>query len=100
MPTSTIKTLRQDAGMSQKTLAEQCGISQACISQYEKGIRKPTEENAGKIAQSLSCSVEKIVGSVELRKSRLWSIWKNLAARDMDNVIGFASFLEYKGGEK
>ena len=48
-----ITTLRHDSHMTQKELAAKCGITQANISNLEKGTSKPTIESLKKIADAL-----------------------------------------------
>lgn len=45
--------LRHDSHMTQKELAAKCGITQANISNLEKGTTKPTIESLKKIADAL-----------------------------------------------
>ena len=45
--------LRHDSHMTQKELAAKCGITQANISNLEKGTSKPTIESLKKIADAL-----------------------------------------------
>lgn len=44
---------RHDSHMTQKELAAKCGITQANISNLEKGTTKPTIESLKKIADAL-----------------------------------------------
>ena len=44
---------RRDSHMTQKELASKCGITQANISNMEKGISKPTIESLKRIADAL-----------------------------------------------
>lgn len=37
-----LKDLREEAGLTQKQLANKCGLSPQCISALEKGINSPT----------------------------------------------------------
>lgn len=48
-----IITLRHDNHMTQKELAAKCGITQANISNLEKGTSKPTIESLKRIADAL-----------------------------------------------
>ena len=45
--------LRHDSHLTQKELAAKCGITQANISNLEKGTSKPTIESLKKIADAL-----------------------------------------------
>ena len=47
-----ITALRRDSHMTQKELAARCGITQANISNLEKGTSKPTIESLKKIADA------------------------------------------------
>lgn len=44
-----IRTLRAKADMTQRELAEACGLGQSAIGNYEAGIRMPSLEVAQKI---------------------------------------------------
>jgi len=48
-----IIALRHESHLTQKELAEKCGITQANISKFEKGTSKPTIESLKKIADAL-----------------------------------------------
>ena len=48
-----IIALRHDNHMTQKELASKCGLTQANISNLEKGISKPTIESLKRIADAL-----------------------------------------------
>mgnify|MGYP000431876437 CR=1 FL=1 len=47
-----IRRLRKDAGLTQKQLSQATGISQANISNMEKGLCQPTIESLKKIADA------------------------------------------------
>lgn len=55
---SNIKTIRQIKGMSQEDLADAMGVTQAYISIYECGQRKPGEDVLNKIAKELGVSAD------------------------------------------
>lgn len=48
-----ISLIRKNAKITQKELAEKCGLTQSNISNIEKGISKPTIDSLKKIADSL-----------------------------------------------
>lgn len=48
-----ISSIRSSAKMTQKELAKECGLTQANISNIEKGISKPTVDSLKKIADAL-----------------------------------------------
>lgn len=58
-----LKTLRKQAQLTQVDVAEKLGISQPAYASWERGIKKPTQENLVKIAQVLNVSVDYLVGN-------------------------------------
>ena len=58
-----LKKLRKDAGLTQVDVAEKLGISQPAYASWERGVKKPTQENLVKIAQILNVSVDYLVGN-------------------------------------
>lgn len=57
-----IKKLRLEKNMTQKELSKLSGISEVMISQYERGIRVPKNNNLIKIAYVLDKSGSKLLG--------------------------------------
>ena len=53
-----IKEQRDAAQMSLRQLASQAGVSNPYLSQVERGLRKPSAEILGRIAQGLRISAE------------------------------------------
>jgi len=60
-----LKDLRKQAGLTQVDVAEKLGISQPAYASWERGVKKPTQENLVKIAQILNVSVDYLVGNSE-----------------------------------
>ncbi len=76
-----IKKLRLEKKMTQKELSKLSGISEVMISQYERGIRVPKNNNLARIAYVLDKSGSKILGE-ELPFDLLDSEWdKNFIDR-------------------
>ncbi|WP_213989972.1 helix-turn-helix transcriptional regulator [Sodalis sp. dw_96] len=48
-----VKTLRLQAGLSQETFADKCGLDRTYISGIERGVRNPTLEVIAVIANGL-----------------------------------------------
>ena len=69
-----LKDLRKQAGLTQVDVAEKLGISQPSYASWERGIKKPTQENLVKIAQVLNVSVDYLVGNSEERTDELDNI--------------------------
>lgn len=58
-----LKTLRKEAGLTQVDVAEKLGISQPAYASWERGVKKPTQDNLVKIAKVLNVSVDYLVGN-------------------------------------
>ena len=69
-----LKKLRKDAGLTQVNVSEKLGISQPAYASWERGIKKPTQDNLVKIAQVLNVSVDYLVGNSEEKVDELDNI--------------------------
>jgi len=68
-----LKKLRKDAGVTQVDVAEKLGISQPAYASWERGIKKPTQENLVKIAQILNVSIDYLLDNsdADIKKDEL-----------------------------
>ena len=69
-----LKDLRKQAGLTQVDVAERLGVSQQAYASWERGVKKPTQENLVKIAQVLNVSVDYLVGNLEENSDELDNI--------------------------
>ena len=69
-----LKDLRKQAGLTQVEVAEKLGISQPAYASWERGAKKPTQDNLVKIAQILNVSVDYLVGNSEEKADELDNI--------------------------
>jgi putative transcriptional regulator len=69
-----LKDLRRQAGLTQVDVAEKLGISQPAYASWERGVKKPTQENLVKIAQILNVSVDYLVAYSEEKSDELDNI--------------------------
>ena len=69
-----LKNLRKEVGLTQVDVAGKLGISQQAYASWERGVKKPTQENLVKIAQILNVSVDYLVGNSEKRTDELDNI--------------------------
>ncbi|WP_174865070.1 helix-turn-helix domain-containing protein [Pectobacterium polaris] len=53
-----VKTLRLQAGLSQEAFADKCGLDRTYISGIERGVRNPTLEVIGVIADGLGITLK------------------------------------------
>lgn len=65
MFSNNLKRIRLSKGMTKKELALACAVSPMAISFYESGQRKPTVDNALKIARSLNVRFEDLMDDSE-----------------------------------
>ena len=56
-----IKRLRQDKGMSQQTLADECDIESPNLSRIENGNTNPTIKSLWKISNALGVKLKDLV---------------------------------------
>lgn len=56
-----IKRIRLNRGMSQKEIAVKAEITQALLSQIEKGVKNPSLQTGKLIADALCCTLEELL---------------------------------------
>lgn len=64
-----LKKLRKDTGLTQVDVAEKLGISQQAYASWERGIKKPTQENLVKLSKILYVSVDYLLGNTENKQT-------------------------------
>lgn len=69
-----LKELRKQAHLTQVELANKLGIVQSSYADWERGKKKPTQDNLVKIAQVLNVSVDYLVGNSEEKADELDNI--------------------------
>ena len=69
-----LKELRKQAHLTQVELAKRLGIGQSSYADWERGKKKPTQDNLVKIAQVLNVSVDYLVGNSEEKLDELDNI--------------------------
>ena len=69
-----LKKLRKEAGFTQVDVASKLGISQQAYASWERGIKKPTQDNLVRIAQILNVSVDYLVGNLQETSDELDNI--------------------------
>ena len=63
-----LKNLREEAGISQKSLAEAIGVSQQSINKYENHNIEPDIETLIRIAVYFNTSVDYLIGHTDVRR--------------------------------
>ena len=69
-----LKELRKQAHLTQVELASKLGIVQSSYADWERGKKKPKQNNLVKIAQVLNVSVDYLVGNSEEKADELDNI--------------------------
>lgn len=69
----TLSLLRQERGVSQRTVAKELGISQALLSHYENGIREPGLAFVIRACNYYRVSADFILGRTPLREGQMLS---------------------------
>lgn len=69
-----LKILRKQVKLTQAQIAEKLNISQQAYASWERGVKKPTQENLVKIAQVLDVTVDYLVGNSEEKSDELDNI--------------------------
>ena len=69
-----LKELRRKSNFTQVEVAEKLGISQPAYASWERGVKKPTQENLVKIAQVLDVTVDYLVGNSDSTEDELDNI--------------------------
>ena len=64
-----LKKLRKDTGLTQVDVASKLGISQQAYASWERGIKKPTQENLVKLSKILYVSVDYLLGNTENKQT-------------------------------
>lgn len=64
-----LKKLRKDAGLTQVDVASKLGISQPAYASWERGVKKPTQENLVKLSKILYVSVDYLLGNTENKQT-------------------------------
>jgi len=62
-----VKELREQQNVKQVDLAAALNISQATLSNWERGVHDPDNESLGHLARFFRCSIDYLLGNTEVR---------------------------------
>lgn len=62
-----LRTFRKDSKLSQQKLASRVGVTQQCVSEWEKGKIEPTMTPLWRIADVFEISIDSLIGR-EIKK--------------------------------
>lgn len=67
---SGIKKYRERAGLTQTSLADALGVTQAAVAMWESGARKPNVSMIVRIAKALKCTTDELLFCSEVEESQ------------------------------
>lgn len=77
-----ILLLRREFNISQKTLAELAGVTEASLSRYENNLREPRAEIIGRIASVLDVTTDYLLGRTDVRNPHDYELIRALSNDD------------------
>ena len=91
-----LRKARMDKGMNQAELASAIGLTQASISQFEKGLRMPTPANIRRFAQILDVNEEELAGQNqgEFEKTLLMRKIRDLSPDSLNKINEFVEMVK------
>lgn len=91
-----LRMARIDKGMNQEELAGAMGLTQASISQFEKGLRMPTPANIRKFAQILNIREEDLAGQNqgEFEKTLLMRNVRGLSPDSLNKINDYVAMVK------
>lgn len=62
-----LKSLRLEAHLTQKNIADTFGTSPQSYAQWEKGLRKPSQQSLEKLAKFFNVSTDYLLGNTDIK---------------------------------
>lgn len=88
----SIARARQDANLTQETVAERLGIGPEAVSRLERGVGSITAERLVVLAQMFGCRSDQLLLGASQRPEdqagALWTMLDGLSIEDRDFVLG------------
>jgi transcriptional regulator with XRE-family HTH domain len=94
-----IKKVREEKGLSQIDLARDAGISQAQLSMLETGRNALHLEMAIKLADTMGCTVDHLLGRLnkpESKGERLMAVFNRATPLQQDTLISVAELFVHR----
>jgi transcriptional regulator with XRE-family HTH domain len=93
----SIARARQDADLTQETVAERLGIGPEAISRLERGVGSVTAERLVVLAEMFGCRSDQLLLAASQRTEdqagALWSMLEGLSAEDRDFILSHVDHL-------
>ena len=93
-----LKQARINKGLNQEELSKLINITQASISQFEKGLRYPTPSNIKKFAEVLEVPVDFFAGENQgkFEYEMLMRNLKNLSPDALKSINDYIDYIKFK----
>lgn len=93
-----LKRARLSKQLNQEQLAARLEVTQACVSQYEKGQRVPSQITLIKAAKTFEISIEELVGGDGNEVGNVWLMRKvkGLSPDSIAHLSKVADFLKWE----
>lgn len=97
-----LKQYREEKGLSQKELGDMVGVSEASISNYERGIREPSFDTLCALADIFDVSLDMLIRGKEKDRPKGRSLdeavrlFKGLPDPERDMLLALGAFLQYR----
>jgi transcriptional regulator with XRE-family HTH domain len=92
----TLRRIRTEKQMNQDALAAKTGLTQAAISQFEKGLRVPTPAKIKEFAEILGVSQDEFFPDPEHERKTLMREIKQMNPEELQDLDKFIGFLKSK----
>lgn len=87
-----IKELRKKNGLSQKELAEICGVHQTAVSQWENGRTQPDRESIKTLAKLFNASIETLLGYEQPKNENKIPVFDYITAAGICEKLGESEY--------
>lgn len=101
-----LRKTRENKGLSQSELAHKAGFQPSAISHFESGRRSPSFENLKRLADSLSVTIDFLLGRETGSKSagpvaqQLFRNFEQMSSDDQESLAKIAKMLAQKNKDR
>ena len=86
--TSRLKTVIDNKGFTEDTLAELLSMDKDKLQSYVNGVNEPSLEDLITISQTLEVSIDYLLGKMSIQEDKLLHSFQNLTEDNQDIIIG------------
>lgn len=96
----TLRKIRTEKNMNQEELAVKMGMTQAAISQFEKGLRAPTPAKIKQFAEILGVPADDFFPDPDQERKSLMRTINQMNPKEIKELDKFARYLLSEKGNK